>query len=227
MCGIAGLVGDFVPGLIDRMNAAQAHRGPDGSGVFESPRSQVALGHVRLAVLDLSEQAAQPMTSPDGRFTLIYNGEIYNYRELRSTLSQSDLRQTSSGDTQVLLHGLMRWGPAFVERLNGMFTFAFWDDRERELLLVRDPLGIKPVYYTEPQPGSLLFASEIKALCAHPNVRREPDFQTIQQHLTFCHSCSDRTALKGILRLPAREPAALAGQSTLGNGDPAILVSTI
>ncbi len=203
MCGIAGLVGDFVPGLIDRMNAAQAHRGPDGSGVFESPRSQVALGHVRLAVLDLSEQAAQPMTSPDGRFTLIFNGEIYNYRELRSTLSDRGYRQTSSGDTEVLLHGLMRWGPAFVERLNGMFTFAFWDDRERELLLARDPLGIKPVYYAEPQPGSLLFASEIKALCAHPDVRREPDFQTIQQHLTFCHSCSERTALKGIHRLPA------------------------
>ncbi len=135
MCGIAGLVGDFVPGLIDRMNAAQAHRGPDGCGVFESPRSQVALGHVRLAVLDLSELAAQPMTSADGRFTLIFNGEIYNYRELRSSLAGSGPALTSTGDTQVLLHGLMRWGPAFVERLNGMFTFAFWDDRERELLL--------------------------------------------------------------------------------------------
>jgi asparagine synthase (glutamine-hydrolysing) len=203
MCGIAGLVGDFVPGLIDQMNAAQAHRGPDGSGVFESPRSQVALGHVRLAILDLSEQAAQPMTSEDGRFTLVFNGEIYNFRELRASLASSGLRQTSSGDTQVLLHGLIRWGAAFVERLNGMFTFAFWDDRERELLLARDPLGIKPVYYAEPQAGSLLFASEIKALCAHPDVRREPDFQTIQQHLTFCHSCSDRTALAGIRRLPA------------------------
>ncbi len=202
MCGIAGLVGDFVPGLIDQMNAAQAHRGPDGSGVFESPRSQVALGHVRLAILDLSEQAAQPMTSEDGRFTLVFNGEIYNFRELRASLASSGLRQTSSGDTQVLLHGLIRWGAAFVERLNGMFTFAFWDDRERELLLARDPLGIKPVYYAEPQAGSLLFASEIKALCAHPDVRREPDFQTIQQHLTFCHSCSDRTALAGIRRLP-------------------------
>ncbi|HEV3298400.1 MAG TPA: asparagine synthase (glutamine-hydrolyzing) [Planctomycetaceae bacterium] len=202
MCGIAGLVGNFVPGLIDQMNAAQAHRGPDGSGVFESPRSQVALGHVRLAILDLSEQAAQPMTSEDGRFTLVFNGEIYNFRELRASLANSGLRQTSSGDTQVLLHGLIRWGPAFVERLNGMFAFAFWDDRERELLVVRDPLGIKPVYYAEPQAGSLLFASEIKALCAHPDIRREPDFQTIQQHLTFCHSCSDRTALVGIRRLP-------------------------
>jgi asparagine synthase (glutamine-hydrolysing) len=202
MCGIAGLVGNFVPGLIDQMNAAQAHRGPDGSGVFESPRSQVALGHVRLAILDLSEQAAQPMTSEDGRFTLVFNGEIYNFRELRASLASSGLRQTSSGDTQVLLHGLIRWGAAFVERLNGMFAFAFWDDRERELLVVRDPLGIKPIYYVEPQAGSLLFASEIKALCAHPDVRREPDFQTIRQHLTFCHSCSDRTALAGIRRLP-------------------------
>jgi asparagine synthase (glutamine-hydrolysing) len=202
MCGIAGLVGDFVPGLIDRMNAAQAHRGPDGCGVFESPGSQVALGHVRLAVLDLSELAAQPMTSADGRFTLIFNGEIYNYRELRSSLAGSGPALTSTGDTQVLLHGLMRCGPAFVERLNGMFTFAFWDDRERELLLARDPLGIKPLYYTEPQSGSLVFASEIKALCAHPDVRREPDFPTIMQHLTFCHSCSERTALAGIRRLP-------------------------
>jgi asparagine synthase (glutamine-hydrolysing) len=202
MCGIAGLVGDFVPGLIDQMNATQVHRGPDGSGVFESPRSQVALGHVRLAILDLSDEAAQPMTSPDGRYTLIYNGEIYNFRELRASFSDNGLPQTSSGDTQVLLHGLMRWGKAFIERLNGMFTFALWDDRDRELILVRDPLGIKPLYYTEPRPGSLLFASEIKALCAHPGVRREPDFQTIQQHLTFCHSCSERTALAGIRRLP-------------------------
>jgi asparagine synthase (glutamine-hydrolysing) len=202
MCGIAGLVGDFVPGLVDQMNAAQAHRGPDGSGVFESPRSQVALGHVRLAILDLSEEAAQPMTSPDGRFTLIFNGEIYNFRELRGAVANSGFLQTSSGDTQVLLHGLMRYGAAFVERLNGMFAFAFWDDFERELLLVRDPIGVKPLYYVEPQASSLLFASEIKALCAHPDVRREPDFPTIQQHLTFCHSCSDRTALAGVRRLP-------------------------
>ncbi len=203
MCGIAGLVGDFIPGLMTRMNAAQGHRGPDGCGAFERPDSQAALGHVRLAVLDLSSFAAQPMTSPDGRYTLAYNGEVYNFADLRAALSDGGPPFRSTGDTEVVLRGLIRRGRAFVERLNGMFAFAFWDDRERELLLVRDPLGIKPLYYAEPVPGSLLFASEIKALCAHPAVRREPDFHTIEQHLTFGHSCSDRTALSGIRRLPA------------------------
>ena len=201
MCGIAGFVGDFVPGLAERMNAAQAHRGPDGSGVFERPELQVALGHVRLAILDLSDFAAQPMLSPDGRYVLVYNGEIYNFADLRKNLGADGSRSVSSGDTEVLLRGLMRWGSRFVERLNGMFAFALWDNRERELLLARDPLGIKPLYYAEPVPGSILFASEIKAICAHPGVAREPDFKTIQQHLTFCHSCSDRTAIRGVRRL--------------------------
>jgi len=201
MCGIAGLVGDFVPGLVEHMNLAQAHRGPDGDGIFERPELQVALGHVRLAILDLSDFAAQPMLSPDGRFVLVYNGEIYNFAELQRDLGSSGPRAVSSGDTEVLLRGLMRWGSRFVERLNGMFAFALWDNRECELLLARDPLGIKPLYYTEPTPGSILFASEIKTLCAHPRVKREPDFKTIQQHLAFGHSCSERTALRGIRRV--------------------------
>jgi len=206
MCGIAGLVGDFVPGLMERMNSVQGHRGPDGHGVFERPESQVALGHTRLAVLDLSDHAAQPMISADGRYALVYNGEIYNFNELRESLAESGPARTSSGDTEVLLHGLMRWGDRFIERLNGMFAFALWDGRERELVLVRDPLGIKPVYYAAPTADSLLFASEIKALCAHPRVERRPDWATIEQHLTFCHSCSDRTAFAGIRRL---EPGTL------------------
>jgi asparagine synthase (glutamine-hydrolysing) len=201
MCGIAGLVGDFVPGLVERMNAAQAHRGPDGSGIFERPELQVALGHVRLAILDLSDFAAQPMCSPDGRYVLVYNGEIFNFAELQKELAGEGPRLGSSGDTEVLLRGLIRWGSRFVERLNGMFAFALWDNHERELLLARDPLGIKPLYYAEPKPGSLIFASEIKAICAHPAVAREPDFKTIQQHLAFCHSCTDRTAIRGIKRL--------------------------
>lgn len=201
MCGIAGYVGAYVPGLAARMNAAQAHRGPDGSGVFENSAAQVALAHVRLAVLDPSSAAAQPMHSADGRYTLVYNGEIYNFKELRRRLAERGHRFSSSGDTEVLLHGLQEYGADFVEQLNGMFAFAWWDNGARELYLARDPLGIKPLYYALPQPETLLFASEIKALCAHPGLSREPDFEALQQHLAYCHASGERTALKGVWRL--------------------------
>ncbi len=201
MCGIAGLVGEFQPGLMGRMNALQAHRGPDGRGVFEDPRSEAALGHVRLAILDLSDRAAQPMESPDGRFILTYNGEIYNFRELRESLEARGAVFRTTSDSEVLLLGWLHEGERFIERLNGMFAFAVWDRRERTLRLVRDPLGIKPLYYTEPSSGVLLFASEIKALCAYPGLRREPDFHILRQHLTFCYACGERTALAGVSRL--------------------------
>ncbi len=202
MCGIAGFVGGFVPRLAARMNELQAHRGPDGQGTFEDPNAHVALGHVRLAILDLTEAAHQPMRSPDGRYVLVLNGEIYNFRELREELQGRGHRFVSTGDTEVLLHGLMEHGQGFVDRLNGIFAFAFWDGRERELLLARDHLGVKPLYYATPEPGTLLFASEIKALCAHPSLRREPDFEALQQHLAYCHASVDRTAFRGVRRLP-------------------------
>ena len=182
------------------MNAAQAHRGPDGQAVFEDPSAEVALGHVRLAILDLTDQASQPMMSDDGRFVIVFNGEIYNYRELRSSLQESC---RSTGDTEVLLRGLQQYGVEFIDRLNGIFAIALWDNHKRHLLLARDQLGVKPLYYAEPEPGTLLFASEIKAICAHPGVRREPNFLALQQHMAFCHACGDHTALKGIWRLPA------------------------
>ena len=117
MCGIAGFVGGFVPGLVQVMNGAQSHRGPDGQGTYEDADGGVALGHVRLAILDRSPAAAQPMSSADGRFTLIYNGEIYNFRELRHELANRGHRFFSSGDTEVLLRGLQEYGLSFVERL--------------------------------------------------------------------------------------------------------------
>jgi asparagine synthase (glutamine-hydrolysing) len=203
MCGIAGHLGAFLPGLVGRMNASQAHRGPDGQGVFEAPEAGVALGHVRLAILDLSAEAAQPMATPDGRFVLVFNGEIYNYPDLRRELEQAGFTFRSTGDTEVLLLGLARHGPGYTRRLNGMFAFALWDREERRLLLGRDPWGVKPLYYAEPAPGTLLFASEIKALCTHPEVRREPDFEALLQHLAYCHAAGDRTALRGVRRLPA------------------------
>jgi asparagine synthase (glutamine-hydrolysing) len=164
MCGIAGYAGHFLPGLAINMNAAQAHRGPDGQDIFEDPAAGIALGHGRLAILDLTPAAAQPMHSPDGRYVLVFNGEIYNFPGLRRDLIAKSHRFTSTGDTEVLLCGLMEYGIAFTERLNGIFAFALWDRGERELWLARDPLGVKPLYYAEPAPGALLFASEIKAL---------------------------------------------------------------
>jgi asparagine synthase (glutamine-hydrolysing) len=203
MCGIAGYTGRLIEGLAARMNAAQCHRGPDGRGVFEDPEAGIALGHVRLAILDLSDAAAQPMRSVDGRFVISFNGEIYNFRALRSDLELNGWRFRTTSDTEVLLNGYAEWGEKLLNRLDGIFAFALWDSRERELLVVRDPLGVKPLYYTETAPGCLVFASEIKALCAHPALRREPDFEAILQHLSYCHACGDRTAIKDVRRLPA------------------------
>jgi asparagine synthase (glutamine-hydrolysing) len=202
MCGIAGYAGSFVPGLMDRMNRAQRHRGPDGGDVFEDPAAGIGLGHVRLAILDLSTAADQPMISPDGRHVLVFNGEIYNFRELRSSLVHRGWQFRSTGDTEVLLAGLTLCGTDFVRQLNGIFAFAYWNANRRELLLARDRMGTKPLYLAEPKAGTLLFASEIKALCAHPDLRREPDFDVIQQHLQFCYATGDRTALRGVTRLP-------------------------
>jgi len=201
MCGIAGLVGDFIPGLMARMNAVQIHRGPDGRGVFEDSGAQAALGHVRLFILDLTPAAAQPMQSSDGRYILVYNGEIYNFKELREGLIIRGHTFKSTGDTEVLLHGLMEYGEKFVERLNGIFAFALWDRREQELLLVRDPIGVKPLYYCKPKPETLLFASEIKALFAYPGLKREPNFEALQEHLARCHASGNHTAFKEIYRL--------------------------
>jgi asparagine synthase (glutamine-hydrolysing) len=183
------------------MNRVQHHRGPDGDGVFESAAGEVALGHVRLSILDLGTSAAQPMRSRNGRLVLVYNGELYNFRELRLELEARGHEFHSTGDTEVLLYGLQEHGEAFLDRLNGIYAFALWDTEMRELLLARDPFGVKPLYYAEPSPGTLLFASEMKALCAHPRLAREPDFEAILQHLTFGHASGDRTALRGVHRL--------------------------
>ena len=202
MCGISGFAGDFQSGLVSKMNSAQAHRGPDGQGVFEDPYAGVALGHVRLSILDLSTAAAQPMYAPDGCGVLVFNGEIYNFQELRQDLVARGHTFHSTGDSEVLLHGLLEYGAEFITRLNGIFAFAWWDARTRELLLARDPLGVKPLYYAAPALGQLLFASEIKALLQHPQLSREPDFIALQQHLAYSHSVGERTALKSVRRLP-------------------------
>ena len=178
MCGIVGLY-PFNPSApsVDRaeLRAIRDHmtaRGPDGHGEWFSDNGRVAFGHRRLAIIDLSERAAQPMHSADGQLVITFNGEIYNYRELRKSLEAQGHVFRSNSDTEVLLHLYQAKGTAMMQDLRGMFAFALWDARKQALLLARDPFGIKPLYYTpetRAKSGTLRFASQVKALLAGYN----------------------------------------------------------
>ena len=182
------------------MTDAIAHRGPDGEGWFiDGP---FGLGHRRLAVIDRSEAAHQPMTTPDGRYVLSYNGEVYNFRELRLELEALGARFRSHGDTEVVLHALALWGGEALSRFNGMFALAFWDRDERRLLLARDRYGIKPLYYLK-LGNTFLFGSEIKALLAHPGYRVEVDREALVEYFTFQNFFTNRTLFRGVSLLSA------------------------
>lgn len=176
MCGIAGMVA--LTGaradekLLAAMSARIRHRGPDGEGMYlDGP---VGLAHRRLAIIDLTDAAKQPMTNEDGTLWLVFNGEIYNFIELREELAGKGHTFQSDGDTEVILHAYEEWGRECLARFNGMWAFALWDSRKQELFCARDRFGIKPFYYTR-AGDMILFASEIKALLAHPEVGRRPD----------------------------------------------------
>jgi asparagine synthase (glutamine-hydrolysing) len=203
MCGLTGFLDHSgqpaALALVKAMTATLAHRGPDGQGfVVDGP---VGLGHRRLAVLDVTERAAQPMVSADGRHILIYNGEIYNFRELRAGLEARGYRFRSHGDSEVLLYALMEWQEAAVPRLNGMFAFAFWDGERRRLLLGRDRFGIKPLYWCQTD-DVFLFGSEIKALRAHPAGRSGLDAAGLVEYLSFQNFFSSHTLFEGVRLLP-------------------------
>jgi asparagine synthase (glutamine-hydrolysing) len=217
MCGIAGLINlkgePASPDILKRMTDAIAHRGPDGEGQWVE--GNIGLGHRRLAVIDLSPAAAQPMVSADQRFVLSYNGEIYNYRELRAELEAEGARFRSQSDSEVLLNALIQWGNEAIRRFNGMFAFALWDRRERRLLLARDRYGIKPLYYA--QVGNMLaFGSEQRAILAQPGFPRRLDKPALLEYFTFQNIFTDRTLLQdvkifpaghyGVLNLPDRDP---------------------
>ncbi len=182
MCGIAGsfrLQADISKEVLTRstreMIDTLTHRGPDDSGVWVDPACGIALGHRRLSILDLSSDGAQPMASACGRYTIVYNGEIYNFVELREELEATGSKFRGHSDTEIALEALTRWGArAALERFNGMFAFALWDARERSLLLARDRAGKKPLYYCRSR-GGVIFGSELKALCAHPDLHPEVD----------------------------------------------------
>lgn len=203
MCGITGVFNiDGQPvsvSVLKRMTDAVQHRGPDGEGFWTS--SFIGLGHRRLAIIDLSPLGHQPMQSADGRYVLTYNGEIYNYQELRVELESKGRAFRSRSDTEVLLAAFAEWGPACVHRLNGMFAFAVWDAREHRLFLARDRYGIKPLYYRFVR-GVLTFGSEIKSLLRHPDVSVSVDTAALNEYFAFQNIFSDRTLFADIRLLP-------------------------
>jgi asparagine synthase (glutamine-hydrolysing) len=200
MCGIVGLIGRESPVGAEAMNALIAHRGPDDAGAFAAPELGVALAMRRLAILDV-HGGHQPMTTPDGRYTIVYNGEVYNAPALRATLEREGERfDTDHSDTEVVLRLYAREGRAALDRLNGMFAFAVLDRKDGTLFCARDRLGIKPFYYLA-EPGRFAFASELKALLVLPGVPREIDPQSAFHFFSLLYVPGERTILRSVRRL--------------------------
>ncbi|MBL0141395.1 MAG: asparagine synthase (glutamine-hydrolyzing) [Betaproteobacteria bacterium] len=202
MCGIAGFAGSGTQALTDRFVELLSHRGPDDHGTWFDDRERVGLSHTRLSIIDLSPAGHQPMWDDSGKVGIVFNGEIYNFRELRAELASAGYPFRSKSDTEVILAGYLSEGEDFVRRLNGIFAFAIWDGREKQLFVVRDPLGVKPLYYSE-SPEGLLFASEIKALVGAGRVDRSIDPEAIFAHLMFLWAPGSLTMLKSVRKLEA------------------------
>jgi len=207
MCGIYGIVAlredaDCDPTLLDAMADVTVHRGPDDGGCYAE--RGLAIGMRRLSIIDL-ETGHQPIANSDGTIWTVCNGEIYNFREIRRELQSAGILFRSGSDTEVLVHLYQRYGTAFVSRLRGMFGFAIWDSSRRRLVLGRDRLGVKPLYYVEHQ-GRLVFASEIKALLSVPGIERAIDMGALQDYLALGYSGSRQSLFKDIRKLP---PASL------------------
>lgn len=204
MCGIAGIFnlnGEPVsPVLLRRMTDALAHRGPDGEGFYID--SFIGLGHRRLAIIDLSPAGHQPMISEDRRFALTYNGEIYNFQELRIELESLGHQFRSKTDSEVLLKAFIEWGEKCLDKFNGMFAFAVWDKRRQELFLARDRYGIKPLYYAF-VGNTFIFASEQKAILTHHSFRKEVDKEALLEYFTFQNIFTDKTFFKSIKLFPS------------------------
>jgi asparagine synthase (glutamine-hydrolysing) len=218
MCGIAGIAdvtGRPVDGgLLQAMTRVQAHRGPDGEAVV--CRGAAGLGHRRLAIIDLAT-GDQPMASDDGRVWIVFNGEIYNFRELRRDLEARGARFSTRSDTEVILRAYEAEGPACVKRLRGMFAFAILDERARRLFLARDRVGIKPLHYVW-DGRRLLFASEIKGILEEPGVRRDLDPEALGDYLTYHYVPAPRTMLAAVRKLPPASTLVLP----LDGGEPVV-----
>ncbi|MGK6319690.1 XrtA/PEP-CTERM system amidotransferase [Sphingomonas sp. DT-204] len=203
MCGIAGIFYPAVakpvdPARVAAMTDAQAHRGPDGRGVWTAPG--VGLGHRILAIIDVGG-SPQPMHA--GPLSITYNGEIYNFAELRAELEAKGARFATHGDTEVILHGWRAWGPALLDRLVGMFAFAIHDAEAQTLVLARDRLGVKPLHYVELSDGGVAFASELKGVLAHPLLRREVDPRAVEDFMALGYVPDHASFVAGVRKLPA------------------------
>ncbi len=203
MCGIAGTVHFDAREPVDRerlvaMTSALVHRGPDAAGYYEG--ESVGLGHRRLSIIDLAT-GDQPLANEDRTVWVVFNGEIYNFPEIRTELEQAGHRFRTHTDTEVIVHGYEEWGDEVVQRFRGMFAFALWDAPRRRLLLVRDRVGIKPLYYSV-TPRGVTFGSELKALLEDPDVRREWDPEALDAYLTLQYVPSPRTIYRDVAKLP-------------------------
>lgn len=212
MCGIAGIFdpgaaanGEELARVVAHMTGALRHRGPDDSGQWIDASAGIALGHRRLAVLDLTAAGHQPMVSAEGRYVLTYNGEIYNYNRLRPELERAGVRFAGHSDTEVLLAGIETWGlREALDRCNGMFAFALWDRHERTLTLIRDRLGEKPLYYGR-AGRQIVFASELGAIRRHPQLQERVDRSSLAALLRYGYVPAPRSILEGIAKLGAGE----------------------
>lgn len=200
MCGIAGYSGRFSQSLLLSMIQMMKHRGPDDSGLFYDNTSFIGFAHQRLSIIDLSPSGHQPMTDISGNITITFNGEIYNYLILKEKLIRKGYKFLGSSDTEVLLYMYIEYGHEMLNYLYGIFAFAIWDKRNKELFIVRDQLGIKPLYYSQTSKG-FLFASELKSLLHEPSVSRELDYKAIYNYFTFLWSPGKRTMLKDVHKL--------------------------
>jgi asparagine synthase (glutamine-hydrolysing) len=209
MCGICGVLAfndsfAYDERVLIAMRDTMTHRGPDDAGVWHSPSGRVILGHRRLSIVDVSYLGHQPMSNEDGSVWVTFNGEIYNHATLRSELESRGHRYRSHCDTETIVHLYEEEGERCVERLDGMFAIAIWDERRREMFLARDRLGKKPLYWTR-TPAGFAFASEIKALLRHPAVSADLDVEAFHDYLTFVCTPAPSTMFAGINKLSASE----------------------
>ena len=200
MCGICGFVGNGNKSILITMREKMRHRGPDDAGIYLNLDDQIGLGHRRLSIIDLSERGRQPMESSSGENVITYNGEVYNYLDIKKELEKNGIYFRSNTDTEVVLEAIQYWGIKAINKFHGMFAIAIWNKSKKELILIRDRLGIKPLYYSITQSG-VVFASEIKALLEHPEVPKDLNYNALDCYLKVDYIPGNRTIFKYVHKL--------------------------